>query len=201
MVLVLLVPFFTRAAVVSFDIAEILDGSGVPAKKSPWVSIIFEDSETASGVDMLINSSGLDGDNEKVKSIYFNLNPILDPKDLVFSEPEITGKVEVPVIRAGSDAFKAGGFGYYDVRIDFNNSRPQKAFNGGEIIKYRINTPLLNAGSFNFESSSRQSEPKYKAAAHLISLGENDDSAWVSVPEPATIVLLGLSGLIFARRN
>jgi hypothetical protein len=151
-------------------------------------------------VNLTITASGLTV-NEKVDEVYFNLNPALNPTQLVFSAPIKTGQFDDPVISKGTNGFKAGGDGYYDIRIAFKTNQ-QKAFNGGETVKYTITLASLTANSFDFVSApGGGGMPGYKTAAHLLSLGVNGYSAWATTPEPATVCLLGLGALCLLRKR
>lgn len=189
------------AALVSFDMTVIFEGPGVPTNPPPWLNATFDDGGSAGTVDLTITALGLIGNQEKVRGVYFNFDPALDLTQLVFSAPSKTGSFEDPVISLGVDSFQADGDGLYDILIDFNNDGQQKAFNGGDAVKYTISLASLTANSFDFSSTPSGEMGAYQTAAHLLGLGESQDSAWVTIPEPTTICLLGLGVLLLRRKR
>jgi hypothetical protein len=172
----------------------------VPTNPPPWLNATFDDGGSAGTVDLTITALGLVGD-EKVKGVYFNLDPALDPTQLVFSAPIKTGQFEDPGINLGIDGYKADGDGYYDILIEFNPDGANEAFNGGEAVEYTITLASLTANSFDFISAPDGGEGEYVTAAHLQSLDTTGDSAWVTTPEPATVCLLGLGALSLIRSS
>jgi hypothetical protein len=194
-----------QAALVSFDMSVIFTGPGVLTNPPPWLNATFDDGGSAGTVDLTISAIGLDVDNEKVQGVYFNLDPALDPTQLVFSAPikTETSGFEDPGINLGTDSFKADGDGYFDILISFNPDGLGVAFNGGESVQYTITLAGLTADSFDFISAPDGGKGEYVTAAHLLSLGVTGeyDSAWVAIPEPGTIVLLGFGSLTLLRRK
>ncbi|MHC4636075.1 MAG: PEP-CTERM sorting domain-containing protein [Planctomycetota bacterium] len=189
------------ATIVSFDLSFIFEGPGVPTNPPPWMIATFDDGGTLGTVDLTISAPGLDGDNEKCAGIYFNLDPDLDPTLLAFSDPTKTGTFDDPIINRGANGHKADGDGYYDIRLDFGPDGSTRAFNGGDVVQYTITLASLTANSFDFLSKTGGGTGPFQAAAHLLSLGATQESAWITTPEPATIFLFGLGALTLLRKR
>ncbi|MHC4265482.1 MAG: PEP-CTERM sorting domain-containing protein [Planctomycetota bacterium] len=200
--ILLVSPSIVSATVVSFDMTVIFEGPGVPTNPSPWVNATFNDGGSAGTVDLTISAPGLAGNPEKISGLYFNLDPALDPTQLLFSAPTlISGAFKDPVISLGVDSFKADGDGFFDILLDFDPDGPALAFNGGDVVQYTITLASLTADSFCLPSTPDEGVGEYCAAAHLLSLGVAQDSAWVATPEPATILLIGLGGIFVMRKR
>jgi hypothetical protein len=189
-----------QATIVSFDVSWIYSGNGVPTNPPPWLNATFDDGGSSGSVDLTITLSGLTVD-EKVWGVWLNLDPKLDPTKLVFSDPIKTGDFEVTGIGTGFDKFQADGDGMYDIRIEFDQDGLDLAFNGGEAVKYTITLPSLTASSFDFVSAPDGGQGEYKIAAHLQNLGTTGDSAWATIPEPATLFLLVAGAAAALRRR
>ena len=179
----------------------------MPTNPPPWVNATFDDGGTAGTVDLTISALGLDGNNEKIAGVYFNLDPVaFDQADLdamLFEDLIKTGDLADPDISKIINGFKADGDGFFDILIDLDQDGWELAFNGGDAIQYTIVLDSLTANSFDFLSApDGAGTGLYKSTAHLLSLGTTGDSAWVTTPEPATIILLVIGGLaVFIRRR
>ena len=85
------------ATIVSFDMDVIFEGPGVPSNPSPWVNVTIDDGGTAGSVDLTLTAPGLTAKSEKLSAVYLNLDPVLDPTQLVFSAPTKTGQFDDPI--------------------------------------------------------------------------------------------------------
>jgi hypothetical protein len=151
---------------------------------------------------------------ENVDQLYLNLNPAFDPLKLHFTFVSSSGGFDLPSISEGTDAFKAGGDGKYDVLLDFtSNSNGIHQFNQGEYFTYNIfGIPGLQASDFDYLSLPAGGAGPFYAAAHIQRIGVGSLSGWISgtltqslmaVPEPSgiAIVLLGISTSALYRRS
>ena len=107
--------------VVSFDMTVIFEGPGVPWNPAPWVNATFDDGGSAGTVTLTLTTGGLAVGTEKVAVWYFNLDPALDPTQLVFSAPIKSGNgaspwFDDPIISKGVDSYQADG----DYRIAYS---------------------------------------------------------------------------------
>lgn len=205
MVVVLVFTSNVVATVVSFDMTLAWDGAS-PGGATPWLNATFDDQGTAGDVILTITATNLTS-TEKVKDWYFNLDPTLDPDLLSFSSPPSKSGsgaapwFDDPVISKGSNGFKAGSDGWFDLLIEFAvaNVNETQNFDAGDSVEYTISgISSLTANSFDFMSSPGDSHGPYVTAAHVLGIGE-DDSGWVTIPEPATLCLFGLGGLLLRR--
>ncbi|MDY7011056.1 MAG: PEP-CTERM sorting domain-containing protein [Planctomycetota bacterium] len=204
--LLMVFSYGAQGAVVSFDLSVEFSGATPPAGAEPWLNATFDDEGSAGSVTLTLTTTptpttGLTG-TESVSEWMFNLDPSLNPTELIFSSPTKTGSFDNPVINTGVDAFKANGAGYFDIEFAFIiGGGPSTRFGAGDVIEYAITgIDSLTAESFNFLCTSAEHGP-FPTSAHVQSIGDEEDSGWVTVPEPATLSLLVLGGLGILKRR
>jgi len=200
LVAILAISGAAQAALLSLHMGTIYSGTGLPTNPPPWLNATFNDGGSSGSVVLTISAAGLTAD-ERVKGVYFNLDPSINPTNLVFSAPTKSGTFDDPAISKGANAYKADGDGYYDILIEFTEDGAPLAFNGGESVSYTITLASLTANSFDFLSAPGGGAGQYNTAAHIQSLGTSGDSAWITTPEPATMCLLGLGALALRRKK
>lgn len=192
----------TSGSVVSFDLGDVFNPEA-PAGDPPWLRAIFDDTgQPADTVLLTLSDISLTG-TEFVTQWYFNLDPEFDPLALQFSDPCKTGSFDDPGISLGTDQFKADGDGKFDIFFAFATAdgAPTR-FTAGDAAEYTITYSgegSLTADSFDFLSEPPDSG--YPTMAKVQGIGPSgDDSGWVTLPEPATVLLLAL-GLGISRHR
>ncbi len=198
---VLLVFFHCAASgsVISFNLNYEFSGAAPPAGAPPWLNVTFDDDDSVGSVTATLMALNLTGD-EFIAAWMFNLDPDMNPADLQFPTLIKTGTFNDPGISTKVDSYKADGDGKFDIKIEFALSGgPNAHFGPGEAIEYTITAAGLTAGSFDFPSKSMGGKGVFRTVAHIQGIGE--DSGWVSVPEPGTLVLLGLGAMGLLRRK
>jgi len=207
MVVVLVFTSNVAAAIVSFDMSATWNGAS-PEGATPWLNATFDDQGAAGDVILTITATNL-MPTEKVSGWYFNLDPLLDPDQLIFTAPSKSGNgagpwFDDPDIGTGINEFKADGDGSFDLLIRFETANGgTRSFNAGDSVEYTISgIGSLMANSFYYLSNPEPGGPgEFITTAHVQGIGEGAISGWVTIPEPATIVLLGLGGLLLRRRK
>ncbi len=204
-----------QAAAITFTSSVEFSGAVAPEGPSPWLTVTFDDHDTAGTVDLTIEGTSLIG-SEYVKECLFNLDPALDPTLLVFSPPVTpvkTGSFDDPAITLGINAFMADGDGYFDIRLLFSNQNGHsKKFGYAspadpglvEVVGYTISLPGfpgLTAHSFDFLSLPDGGPGVLPTAAHVGGIGPTDEGGWITIPEPATLSLLLLGGIVALKRR
>ncbi len=207
MVVVLVFTSNVAATIVSFDMSVAWNGAS-PEGAAPWLNATFDDQGAAGDVILTITAVNLTL-TEKVWGWYFNLDPLLDPDQLIFSGPSKSGNgagpwFDDPDILTGSNAFKADGDGSFDLLIQFETADGgTHSFEAGDSVEYTISgIGSLMANSFYYMSDPEPGGAgEYITTAHVLGIGEAAISGWVTIPEPAMICLLGLGGLLLRRRK
>ncbi|MBI2826021.1 MAG: hypothetical protein HYX69_15155 [Planctomycetia bacterium] len=176
-----------------------------PSGPAPWLTVTINDHGGSGSVTLDIAGSGLSF-NESVSELSLNLDPSLDPANLVFSAPTKSRAFTTPTIATAANAFKADGDGFYDIDLAFAVGSGASTFRSGDSIEYTITgIASLNALSFNFLSKPAGGHGPFIMAAHVQNTGGagGGSSGWVTdsgggqvlIPEPATCLLAALAGL------
>jgi hypothetical protein len=192
-----------RGAIVTFEMNIEFSGATPPAGATPWIRATFDDGGGAGSVTLKMESVNLVS-TEFVRFWLFNLDPGLNPTNLVFSAPVKTGTFDDPTISLGVDAFQADGDGKYDIEFQFSNAPPSTRFGVGDAVEYTITgIPTLTANSFNFLSAPAGGSGPFPTAAHVQGIGSSGQfSGWVTqIPEPASLSLLALAGIAAMHRR
>lgn len=191
----LLLPCFAQAAV-TLDLDEKFSGSE-PKGAEPWISAGI--SQQGADSVLLTLTSGL-VDREFMSLFSLNLDPLFDSDLLSLSW--VSG-VKAIGWDTGNNLFKMDGDGYYDLLLSFDtsNKKGSDRFGAGDTSQYLISgISGLSPLDFLYVDNGGKKGDFY-SAAHIQGIGRKaDDSGWIgadgygntsSVPEPATILLLG----------
>ncbi len=190
------------AGTVVFDSSFEYSSGTAPAGAPPWLRATFDDGGKSGSVTLTFAAQNLVG-SEFVSNLYFNLDPTLDPAQLVFGSITKVGAFDDPAITAGVNAFKAGPDGKFDLQFAFATSGAgggSHRFGAGESMSLTISgIASLVANSFDFLSSPDGPIGPFPTAAHVQSIGrDGTGSGWVTVPEPTGLALAGFGAAVLA---
>jgi hypothetical protein len=209
---VLAAPAGARAGILVLQLDTEFSGGTPPEGAAPWLTVTIDDGGAAGSVTLTLAATNLT-DAEFVSQWNLNLDPLLDPTDLIFSAPTKVGTFDSPTISTGVDAFTADGGGKYDIDFAFATSGAGGGvhrFGVGDSVQYTVTgVPTLVASSFDFFGAPHGNHGPFETAAHVQAIGSSDsDSGWVTgigvaIPEPASaaLVLSGLAAVIALRRR
>jgi len=194
-----------RGGVITFGLVEEFSVGTPPEGTVPpaWLTVTMDDGadDTDGIVTLTLAATNLTG-SEKVKEWLLNLDPVFNPTNLVFSKVSTTGTFSDPTISMGTDVYGADGDGLYDIEFAFDQTgKASNNFGAGESIEYTVKLSsggTLTAASFDFLSADAGGHGPYPTAAHVLSIGTDAKSGWVTAPEPASFLLVGL-GVIAIR--
>ncbi len=185
-----------QAASVTYEMVAEFSGAFPPAGSAPWLTATLDDGGSAGSVELTLEATNLTNP-EFVFEWLFNLDPGLDPNNLFFSGPTKVGQFIDPAINLGVDAFNAAGGGLYDLQFAFNHTNgPSKKFGAGDAVTYTLTgIAALTVDSFEFLSTPGGGQGPYPLAAHVGGI-DDENSGWISIPEPATLSLLAFGSLV-----
>lgn len=198
----------SQAEIITFYPTEVLGGGTVPEGDPPWIAASFDDHGRQGSVTLTLSCLNLTGD-EFVSKWLFNLDPGLDPRKLGFGSLVKTGSFNTPSILTGTNQFTGGGGDKFDVLFNFATSnKHSRRFDDDNSLQLVISgISTLTAKSFDFQSKGNSDYGGIlpaKTEAHIQGIGDcRDDSAWIVVPEPSSLVLAccGMLGMTLYVRN
>ena len=158
-----------------------------PKKNPPWLIATFEDLSTGR-VQLTLDATNLASGTQFITSWHFNYDPnnINDLGKLYFN-PAGSENLSTAGVKAGTD-------GTYNIELDFPNLSATDSFMAGTSITYLITSSDedFSAESFNFRSKNEDGSDGFYSIAQVQGI-PTGGSGWVAaVPEPATMLLLGL---------
>ena len=180
------------AGTLTLQLMQEYSGSEAPEGAIPWLTATFDDDGSAGTVALTLDTTNLIG-TEFVDEWLINLDPALDPTQLMFSTMSTTGMFIEPAINTGVNAFHAGGDGLYDVQFDFESSDDgTERFGAGDTLVVEIaGIATLTAASFDFMSTPMGSSAgPFRTVAHIQGIGiDGEGSGWTAAPEPSSMAL------------
>ena len=179
----------SAASSVTYDFGQV-SGGPTPAGTPPWVQASFTDVGMPSDTVQLPLTAENIAPGAYVSCWYFNVNSLLTPGSLQFTQTGSAGSFGGPTISTGANAFKAGPDGKFDILFGFNSTGDDSTrFTSGDSVTFTITgISGLTVQDFNALSTSAGGSGAYASAAHIES-GSADCPSWVN--PTATTQILG----------
>lgn len=205
------------SAVLIIDLDTNFSNATTPAGPAPWLRATFLQNG-ANNVRLTMDSLLIDPREfvDGNQGWYFNLDPNLDPAQLVFTFVSATNFAGSVAINTGIDFTNADGGGLYDIQFDFPAGPPAQRFGVGAQLVYDISLAGLVEQSFNYLSSESQNAGNgtFRSAAHVQGIqsgagsshiGDGDGGGIQQIPEPGILLLFGIGlvgmGVAWRRRR
>ena len=213
-------PVSASTLTLDFDISfgDPLDpNTEAPDGLGPWMTAEFDDGGTAGSVTLTLSVAG-DVGAATVTAVYLNVDDAIGGANLTITGVDETSINPNAIISQGTDAFKAGNDGLFDLLFELPPPGDDR-FTAGETLTYNILGDGLLASSFNYFSAPDPNEldpsgpflgaAKFANTGTCVDPGNPDlpcyeNSDWVgAVPVPAAVWLFGsgLLGLIGVARR
>jgi hypothetical protein len=183
---------------VSFDFGVVLTGD-TPVGSTPWANVSIVDSG-ADTVTVTVTNLTDPADGQFLTALYLNIDPFVD----VTASNFVGGDIFNPdnTVLDGEDAFHTANY-TFDLFANFDTSNSGGTrFNGGDSVSFDLSGDGLSSASF-LVASSKDGSPDTFGMIHIQGIpGDGEGSSKIgTVPEPASMAVLGLGALALARRR
>ncbi|MCX7722062.1 MAG: PEP-CTERM sorting domain-containing protein [Verrucomicrobiae bacterium] len=163
---------------------------------APWVNAVFEDYE---GRVRLFVVNTAPHPTNTLERLWFNLNPVLDPAELVFTFVGSSTGTDDWLISVGRDNFRADGDGLFDIMFVRVGDNP---FAPGSWFIYDIEGIwCLDATDFCFLSAPPPPGTPGPYHGPFPAVAMFPCFQYVSVPEPGALGVAGLGMCILLGRR
>lgn len=187
----------SQAETIQFELTREFSSSGFdPSGPSPWGTATFTD-VVPGQVQLTLSRAVTMSSGEFIRAWFFNLAPTISPSSLTITQS--SGPIAT-ALEASTDAYRADGGPYMDIRLSFATSGAQRFDGDFTIAVFNFAAPNLTANAFRDYGMGAGNSPNgLMHAAHVQGIA-NGGSAWVTGGEVTLVPLppaawAGLSGL------
>ena len=182
----------THATTLTFDLMYEYTGGSSPGGTAPWLTATFDDDGLSGSVELTLLDNNLIG-GEFVHVWLFNLDPDYEGFLTITEAPSTSTYTNTGAnVLISENSIHGGGNNWFDIQFGWDPGLHVFGPVYDSAVFTILGTDDLTADSFDFLSIG----DGYPTVAHIGGIDpDNQKSGWVTVHEPATMLLLG-SGLI-----
>jgi len=177
---------------------EIFTNNGI-YYNSPDLDLYVEVSNGEAGqVDFIIYNESLV--ESSIVRIYFDDNSLLGVAGIIGEDGTSFGQPATPGSLPGGNALEPPFVAVEEISFEGDSPSPHLGVNPGEWLQ--ITFDLKSGGTFG-EVIDKLDTATLRLGVHVIALpdGSSESAVTVTVPEPATVCLLGLGSLVLLRKR
>lgn len=187
-----------QASALEFDFSVVLTGD-TPVGDDPWARVTIDDIGAGS-VRVTVENLTDASDGQFLTALYLNIDPFVD----VTASNFVGGDSFNPdnTVSDSEDGFFNAGY-TFDLFADFDTSNSGGTrINGGDSVSFDLSGDGLSSASF-LALSSKDGSPDTYGMIHIQGIpGEGEGSSKIgTVPEPASMAVLGLGAAALLRRR
>lgn len=181
-------------ATITFEFNTVI--AGAPQGGPAFATLTIENAGTDTVTLTLDHSAdpGLAG-GQAIHYLLLNIDPFVAGFNLTSADPHFEGF-------SLSENGKNDSGASFDLKVDFDIAPPSDRFTAGDVVTMTATGTGLTENSFDALSAGNA---QYQGMIHFISIPPVGDSAKVvpgqPVPEPATLVALGLGAVVLLKRR
>jgi hypothetical protein len=175
---------------------EVITNNGIYYNSGDFDIYVEVTNEETGQVDFTFYNESLF--NSSIARIYFSENSLLDVAGIIEGDGTSFNQPATPGSLPGGRALEPSFVAIEEFSFSGGSPKPKNGINPGEWVQ--ITFDLTSGGTFG-EVIDKLNTAAFRLGVHVIALPDGSSESAVTVPEPATICLLGLGSLTLLRKR